>query len=459
METRSSVHSSGHRLSRRGFIKVGSAAVAAGTLSLSGRRALGEEEAASEEQSRTRNFRTLGRTGFKVSDVSMGCGRIQEANVVRNAYERGINYFDTAEIYGNGDSETKIGEAMQYLDREKIFITTKVDIELDETAENIIERFGKCLERMKTSYADALYMHGIADVRLIGHEGFHTAVERLKADGKLRYGGISSHGPVGEEPDSMEKVLCAAAEDGRFDVMLLSYNFMNKEEGEKVLAACKKHNIGTTGMKMAPGVLEVEPFDPENPNEVYAGYVERIMGQGASREEAVERIQNWVTGQEEAMVETRPFMEKHGIKTEDELGTKSVQWVLQNPDMHTVCVSMPDFTSLDKYIPLSGTKLSRSDRAFLRDYEYAFNQHYCRHGCTSCWSQCPERVPVSTIMRYSYYFARQGREKHAMTKYARLGARNGLNCLECGAPCQGACPHGVDVRGNLLKAHTLLSFA
>ena len=70
--------------------------------------------------------RMLGRTGFKVSEISLGCGHISDANVVRYAYDHGVNYFDTAEGYGNGDSERKIGEAMAKLDRKKIFITTKM---------------------------------------------------------------------------------------------------------------------------------------------------------------------------------------------------------------------------------------------------------------------------------------------------------------------------------------------
>ena len=59
-------------------------------------------------------------------------------------------------------------------------------------------------------------------------------------------------------------------EDGRFDLMLMAYNFMNRDRGNRVLAACKKKNIGTTAMKTKPGTIEIDPFDPENPSEVYA---------------------------------------------------------------------------------------------------------------------------------------------------------------------------------------------
>ena len=89
----------------------------------------------------------------------------------------------------------------------------------------------------------------------------------------------------------------------------------------------------------------------------------------------------------------------------------------------------------------------------------AHNGLYCRHGCAECLGRCSEGLAVSTIMRYSYYFTGQGREKEAMGSYARLGAANGARCLGCSAPCDGACPYGVDIRANMLSAHGLLTLA
>ncbi|MFH1278820.1 MAG: aldo/keto reductase [Candidatus Eisenbacteria bacterium] len=412
---------------------------------------------AAKETPKTKRFRTLGRTGFEVGDISIGCGGVKEANVIRYAYDHGVNYFDTAEGYGNGGSETAIGEAMPHLDRKKIFITTKLPLNEDETEQTIRERFAKCLERLKTPYVDALFIHGVSRLDEVTSEAFHGAAAKLKADGKVRHLGISSHGPRGDEGDSMEKVLVAAAEDGRFDLMLLSYNWLNKDEAERVLAACKAKNIGTTAMKTMPGYIELKPYDPDNPNEEYEEFIESQVEQGNTRESAIERIDRWVERESAKIADFRPYLDRYGIKTDDELRAKSVQWVLGNTDMHTVCVSMNDFDTIDEVVPLSGTELTRADSEFLRGWEYAYGGLYCRHGCTACLSNCPARVPVSTIMRYSYYFARQGREKHGMLKYARLGARNAAPCLGCAAPCGGACPHGVDIQSNLVRAHGLLT--
>jgi predicted aldo/keto reductase-like oxidoreductase len=445
-------------ISRRGFFQVGGALVAGGTLALSSGRATETVPEAEQPPVKVGQYRTLGRTGFQVTDISLGSVRLTDAGVPRYAYDCGINYFDTAENYGDGASETAIGEAMQFMDRQKIFLTTKLRLSDEDTEETIRDRALKCLERLQTDYIDCLCIHSVKDLALINHTGFHAATDQLKAEGKLRFIGITSHGPDSDEQDDMEQVLTAAAEDGRFDLMLLVYGFLNKEEGERILAACKKHNVGTTAMKYAPGRMELPPpLDIENPSEQYAAAIERMTGRGLSRQEAIDRILNWYAEQEESIANMQPFLKKHDIKTPDELRMKSIQWVLQNPNMHTVCVSMYSFEDLNKFVPLSGTKLSRAENGLYDEWKYAFDHHYCRHSCISCAKHCPHGVPVSKIMRYAYYFTGQGREKYAMQKYARLRQRNAAPCLTCDAPCQGSCPHGVSIQASLFHAHTLLT--
>jgi predicted aldo/keto reductase-like oxidoreductase len=257
----------------------------------------------------------------------------------------------------------------------------------------------------------------------------------------------------------MEKVLGAAIEDGRFDLMLFSYNFMNFEEPERVLALAKEKNIGTTAMKTAPGSSDPPEFDPENPTDEFLGYIEKMEKQGMSREEAIQGIKDWIAGSKDAYEKTAPFREKYGLTDRIELRDTAIKWVLQNEDMHTVCVSMSDFEQVERFVALSGQKLKMAENRYLDEYRLAHNGLYCRHGCSECFGKCPEGLPVSTIMRYSYYFTGQGREKEAMGKYARLDDRNGARCLGCSAPCAGACPHGLDIRASVLTAHSLLTLA
>jgi predicted aldo/keto reductase-like oxidoreductase len=379
--------------------------------------------------------------------------------MIRYAYDRGINYFDTAESYGNGQHEKTIGGAMKHLDRKKVFITTKLELKEGDTEQTILDRYGKCLERLETDHADALYMHAVYHVATTKNEAFHSAYKKLKADSKVRFCGLSCHGPRDDDQESMEQVLNAAIEDGWVDLLLMSYNFMNREEAERVLAVAKQHDVGTTAMKTAPGAVEIPEFDPENPTGELLEYIERKEKEGQSREESIEEIQTWLAGQKEAYEETAPFREKYGLTSVSEMRDTAIKWVLQNNDMNTVCVGMRDFEQIDRFVALSGSEMRLADARFLDDYRVAHSSLYCRHGCAQCLGQCSERLPVSTIMRYSYYFTGQGREKEAIGKYARLGDRNAGRCLGCDAPCAGTCPHGIDIRANLLSAHSLLTIA
>ncbi len=443
------------RISRRNFLEVGAAAVAGSALTMCSGTPNSDEETAASGM--IKQYRTLGRTGFEVADISMGCGAAEDPAVLRYAYDHGINYFDTAEGYVNGASETALGKALQHWDRKKVWITTKIVFEPEVTKEEILERFGRSQERLQTDYVDALFMHSVGTRDILDHQGFHAAVDELKTAGRLRHLGVSNHGPRDEEQDSMEEVLSKAAEDGRFDLMLLSYNFLNQEEAERVLALCKQHNVGTTAMKTSPGMLTVDPVDPDNLVEDYAEYVERVAESGVSREDAIERIRRWVARQEETIEQIRPFAEKHGLQNNEQLRTAGCQWALQNPDMQTICISVESFEDIDTFVGLSGTKLSTANRIFMDDFRLAHGNSYCRHACSVCAGSCVHDLPVSTIMRYCYYFTLQGRQKSSMQKYAALADKNGLQCLGCSAPCAGSCPHGIDIPANLLNAHSLLS--
>ena len=446
----------GMNISRRNFVKVGGAAIAGSTLGVSpAKNPIFNQE--QQDEAKIKHFKVLGRTGFKASDISMGTTRVRDTNVIRYVLEKGVNYLDTAEGYGNGRSERMIGENLKNFDRKKIFITSKIHIKEDESEESILNRFRKCQERLQTDYIDAFYMHDVPTVDQLNHAAFHAATKKLKADGKLRFIGLSCHGPRGDEGDSMEKVMCAAAEDGRFDLMLFIYNFMNKEVGDKILAACKKNNVGTTAMKTAPGRLNVDEFDPDNLTEAQEKMIYRRMKRGASREEAIAWLKKRIQSQKETFEKTKPFVAKHGIKTADDLRKISIHWVAQNPDMHTTCVSFADFDLVDNIIPLSGTKLSQAEMKFLEEYKLVFDNQYCRHGCSACVARCPHHLPVSTIMRYAYYYECQGREKDSMLKYAALSDRDASYCFGCDAPCLDGCPHQLDVQANLVHAHSLLT--
>ena len=413
-----------NKLTRRSFVRAGGTALAGGLAaaaagspsSLSGQEA--------PQNPRIQSYKKLGRTGWRVSDIGFGTGPLRDSTLVRAAFDNGINYFDTAESYGNGAAERAIGEALPHIGRENVFIATKAVFRGGETESVVLDRIRRSLERLQTDYIDAYSMHHTPTTEFLNHPGYHAAIERLKAEGQVRFSGVSYHGPSRAGQGNMDEVLSVAAEDGRFDIMLFVYNFMNSGQGDQVLAACKANDVGTTIMKSAPGVLHFDAFDPDNMTD-----------------------------------EQKSFAERHGLRTADQLRFGSIQWVLQNPDAHTVCVSLNDFDNIDRVVALSGTKLSQPDERFLDGLARSVNSRYCRHGCVECAGECTQEVPVSRIMRYAYYFEAQGREKHAMSRYAQLGGSKGSACVDCPAPCESACPHGFQIRNQMSKAHSRLTLA
>ena len=446
-------------LSRRRFMQVSSAMIAGGVATAASGKPEGLEDAGDKPEKVIQRYRTLGRTGFKASDIGYGTGPVSDPNLIRYAVDKGINYFDTAEGYARGLSERMIGEALAHIDRKKVFITTKVGVSENDDKASILRRFGKCQERLKTDYVDAFFMHGVPRIGDLDNKAFHAACAELKSQGRLKHIGISCHEPA--KGDRMEDICIAASQDGRFDLLLFVYNFMNKEAGERILAACKKNNVGATLMKTAPGVFDMPgTLDPDHvPEQAIQNITrrwKRRQKEDLSRAEAIERLLGMNRSEKENYRKTQDFMAKHGIKAQWRLRKASIQWVLRNPNMQSVCVSMANFDGIDSHAVLSGAPLAYADEALLGDYARAFSNEYCRHGCNECWSNCPYDVPVGTVMRYAYYFS-QGWEKDAMSQYRALGKQKAGQCLACHAPCEEACPYGVNVRAGLIRADSKLS--
>ncbi len=400
-----------------------------------------------KDTGKIKEFRTLGRTGFKVSDIGFGAGLLSNPDVLNASIERGINYIDTAEHYGGGRSEKTIGEVIGKHNRKKIFITTKLNLDFGEkpnTTEKIKERFKKCLERMKTDYADCLMLHSASSVEQVKHPEFHKAFAELKSDGKVRFLGISNHGIeqsiYGSTKVKMEDIIMSAAEDGRFDMALFVYNFLQKEQGEKIIRKCREKNVGTTLMKT-------------NPVNVFSRWQSGLNRRREKGEEIPARLLKRETDYIKYLEDAEKFKKKYKVRTNEEIRDAATGFVLSNPGVHTACPSINNFQELEAFIALSGKKLEDSDTSMLFDYKKNFGKYYCRHACGTCEDACPENVPVNTIMRYNFYFEAQNREKHAMSKYAGLRTNKADKCLSCPGNCESKCPYNVPVQTLLVHAH------
>jgi len=441
-------------MDRRKFLKNSTAGMV-GIGMVGGKSLIGAERKGKEGTAKIREYRTLGRTGFKVSDISSGAP--MDEGVVNALLDAGVNYLDTAESYGNGRSEKVVGAVMKNRDRKSVFITTKQIVtplpgyqikEEDVTKEAIIKRFQKSLERMQTEYADCLMLHGTDNVADLGHEGFHAAVKQLKADGRVKHAGISYHGSFSgmDIKEPMGKVLLAAAEDGRFDVFLMTHNYLRQEQSEEVLRVCKEKKIGTTLMKT-------------NPVGRYLSWKEAIERLEKEEKEIPEFYRKGLDNLKGKYEKAEGFLKKHNLQNPEEMKEAAIKFCLSNPDVNCICVSFRNFDDVERYVKLSGQRLTPVDQTALDVYAQSFGQFYCRHACGECESECPQSIPINTIMRYNHYFIAQGKEKYAMEKYMKLNADVANNCLNCDGRCQAACPYNVPVQTLLVLAHQNLTLA
>ncbi|MCX6559412.1 MAG: aldo/keto reductase [Candidatus Aminicenantes bacterium] len=438
-------------LTRRGFL--GTALGAVPAAALLGQDARPQAPAQAAAPSRIKEYRTLGRTGFKVSDIAFGAGPLNNANVLAAALDRGMNYIDTAEHYVNGNSERAIGQALKGRDRSKVFLTTKLNMVYDKRIDKaaLRDRFMKCLERLGTDYADCLMIH-LCPLALVKHEPYHELIKELKAEGKARFSGLSSHGAdyslSGRIDDPVETVIMAAAEDGRFDVVLCTYNYLKDEAGDRMLKACAAKNMGVTLMKMNPALTNAEEA------EMLTRQRERYKSQGKDLPEALVKLAQ-VSAERTAATEA--FLKKHGLAGPEQSRDAALRYCLNRPEVHCVCPSINSFEQLDSYIAISGTKFEAREAEMLADCRETLGGTTCRIGCGECQPACPNGVPVAAIMRYDYYFRIVQREKAAMTDYAALAGVDAAACAACTGPCEAACPHGVPIQGKLVLAHERLT--
>ncbi|UCG93732.1 MAG: aldo/keto reductase, partial [Candidatus Aerophobus sp.] len=147
------------------------------------------EEKEKEQTLKVNNYRTLGRTGWKVSEI--GGGYLGEEGLMNAMLDAGVNYIDTAESYPN---QKIYGSVLKNRNRKEVFITSKMQIKEDVSKEGFLERFKKCLEELQTDYIDCMMMHLPAKIEVLGTEGFHAAMQQLKTEGRLRFLGVSHHG-------------------------------------------------------------------------------------------------------------------------------------------------------------------------------------------------------------------------------------------------------------------------
>jgi predicted aldo/keto reductase-like oxidoreductase len=194
--------------------------------------------------------RTLGRTGERVSIVGFpGLALVHYDQDrctagIQDAFERGVNYFDVAPAYGDGDAETKLGIGLQGIDRSRVFLACKTKMRGKQGARKELER---SLKRLKTDYFDLYQMHAIRrpeEVKqALGPNGAIQTFLKAKEEGKVRFFGFSAHTTKG----ALE-----AMNGFRFDTVMFPINFIeffSFEFGKPILELADEQGAAVLAIK------------------------------------------------------------------------------------------------------------------------------------------------------------------------------------------------------------------
>jgi aryl-alcohol dehydrogenase-like predicted oxidoreductase len=214
-------------------------------------------------------YRNLGKTGLKVTTVSMGVMNCSDPAVLLRAFDLGINFYDTADCYMKGRNEEMVGKAFEGK-RQKVFIQTKVHVHDEKKMRASVER---SLRRLRTDYVDVLVWHSHSSPEEVADPNLFEFMSKMKKEGKARFTGFSAH-------SNMASLLREAAKSNLHDVALVSYNFTHSKDLKEAVALAAKSGIGIVAMKTQAGGYKKQKMGGLSPHQAALKYV--LMDQNAS---------------------------------------------------------------------------------------------------------------------------------------------------------------------------------
>ena len=361
---------------------------------------------AAAEQNSKLEPRPLGKTGLKVAPLGFGCMTTSDPAVIERAAESGVNYFDTARSYQNGNNERMVGAALSAR-RRNLVLSSKTPAQTKEAALADLET---SLRELRTDYLDIWYLHNRNTPEEL-NDGLFEAQEIAKKAGKIRFAGVSTH-------LNMHKMLPYLVKLGRTDVVLTTYNFTMQPEVTSAIDAARQAGMGIVTMKALAG--------------------------GFSRIKRGDRLYGV---QPDALTAT--FQQEGAFLA-------AIKWVLKNRSVDTAIVCMTDFDQLDENLRALSECYGAKDKKLLAAQLAWIRPMYCR-SCGACTGVCPKGVPVPDELRILSYADGYGEFALARERFLELPAeQRNVRCGDC-AECTVKCANGVRVRERLTRAQELFA--
>jgi aryl-alcohol dehydrogenase-like predicted oxidoreductase len=316
------------------------------------------------------NERRLGRTGLSVSEIGYGAWGIggsmwlgaedqESLRALNRAIDRGVNFIDTAAVYGNGHSEQLVGKVVRERD-ERIVVASKIPpknmtwparegTDPDEAfpADHIRKWTERTLSNLGLDVLDVQQFHVWSD-EWVGRGSWHDGIQALRDEGKIRFFGVSIN-------DLQPANAIRLIETGAVDTVQVIYNIFEQAPEDELLAACERNDVGVIARVpldegSLTGTLTADSTFPEGDfrNEYFSG------------ERALEKVDERV----------RAILEDLGIERE-ELPETALRYVLSHPAVSTVIPGMRSVRNVERNTALGdGAGLPEEQVAALKAHRW-----------------------------------------------------------------------------------------
>lgn len=380
-------------------------------------------------------YRDLGNTGLKVSEIGMGCEGFAEDNCAMTkklfdaAEASGVNYFD---LYtSNPAVRTAVGNAMRGR-REKFIAQSHIcsvwqngQYKRTRKLKEVVAGFEESLEQLQTDYIDVGTIHycdALDDWQQIVTGGILDYARELKAAGKIRHIGLSSHNP---------QVALAAVESGAIEVLMFSvnpcYDLLPASEDVEQLWAPENYEAHLTNM------------DPDR-QRLYETC--QRLGVGIT-------VMKCFGGGDLLNAELSPA----GVAL---TAHQCIHYALSRPGVVCVLAGAHSVEQFKQSVAYEDATDADKDYAttFATFPKISWQGHcvYCSH-CAPCVKQ----IDIASVTKFLHLAEAQGGVPETVREHYAALKHHAGECIQCGA-CETRCPFGVKIRDNMRKAAKVFGY-
>lgn len=307
-------------------------------------------------------YKTLGKSGIKVSEIGFGAWTIaldwwgkkieddEAKRMLKKAYDLGINFFETADMYGKGKSEKLIGEVFKGM-RNEVVISTKYGYDFAgveqighaELPQHFDQKFTQralndSLERLQTDYVDVYGMHNPKLNHIRNNETFE-ALDKLIGEGKIKTGQVALGPAIGWTREGLE-----AMDRKNVSAIQTVYNILEQTPGNELIRKAEDKDIGIlVRVPDASGILTGKVKKETNiPN----------------NDHRKDRKREWILSALDKVEQFRPIAERNGLNITE----FSIKFILSKNKIASVLPTVVSEEEIESFASISdGKYLSASD--------------------------------------------------------------------------------------------------